>query len=209
MSDHRGPIRLLVVDDHYVVRMGLRTILEDQSELLIVADAEDGTQAMNLFRLHRPDVTLMDLRMPGMSGELTTSAIRKEFPEARIIMLTTFDGADDIHRALQAGACGYVFKNVPGDELVRAINSVHGGERYIPAAVAQRLAERSPQSDLTSREYEVLQLLTKGLCNREIGELLGVSENTVKAHVKHIFSKLEVNDRTEAVTAAFHRGLVH
>lgn len=204
-----NPIRILLVDDHFVVRMGLAAILNLQPDLQVVADAEDGAHALELFRQHQPDVALVDVRMPGMSGLETTKAIRHEFPDARLIMLSTYDGDEDIYRALQAGVRGYLLKSISGEELVKAIKTVHAGEQYLPARVAQRLAERNPESNLTEREMEVLQLMSKGLSKREIGEVIGISENTVKNHVKSILHKLEVNDRTEAITAAIERGILH
>jgi DNA-binding NarL/FixJ family response regulator len=203
------PIQMLIVDDHHLVRIGLAAILDLEPGLAVVAQAEDGLQAVDSYRRHQPDVTLMDVRMPGLGGVETTVAIRKEFPGARVIMLTTFDGDEDIHRAMQAGACGYLLKNVSADELVKAIKAVHAGERYLAAEVARRLAERNAASDLTARELEVLELLVKGLSNREIGRLLGFSENTAKFHVKGILGKLDASDRTEAATAALQRGYLH
>jgi DNA-binding NarL/FixJ family response regulator len=202
-------IRILLVDDHYVVRMGLKAIISSDARLAVVAEADDGAQAIDYYRKHKPDVVLMDLRMPGMSGIEATRGLHREFPEARVVMLTTFDGDEDIHRALEAGARGYLLKNIPGPEFLKALHRVHSGGRYLPEAVAARLAERIPCSDLTVRELEVLQLVEKGLSNREIGEVLGVSENTTKTHLKAILGKLGVTDRTEAVTTALHRGILH
>ena len=205
----KDPVRILLVDDHYVVRAGLAAILNLQPEFAVVAEAEDGSSALERFREHQPDVTLMDLRMPGMSGIEATAAIRQEFPSAKIIMLTTYDGDEDIYRALEAGACGYLLKKTTRQELVKAIRTVYVAERYIPAEIAQRLAERSPNSNLTAREIEVLQLVVKGLSNREIGGTLGCTERTAKFHVQNILAKLEVSDRTEAATAAIQRGILH
>jgi two-component system, NarL family, response regulator len=205
----KNSIRILLVDDHYVVRVGLIGILNLEPDLEIVADAENGAQAIELFRQHRPDVTLMDIRMPRLNGVATTVEIRKEFPEARMIMLTTYDGDEDIHRALRIGARGYLLKNIPGDELIRAIRMVHAGQQYLPTEIARRVAERAPDCDLTPRELEVLHLMAKGLSNREIGEILGFTENTSKAHIKNILSKLDVSDRTEAATRAIERGILH
>lgn len=204
-----NPIRILLVDDHFVVRMGLAAILNLNPELKVIADAEDGAHALELFRQHNPDVALVDVRMPGMSGVETTAAIRKEFPDARLIMLSTYDGDEDIYRALQAGARGYLLKSISGEELIKAIKTVHAGEQYLPQRVAERLSERNPGSDLTARELEVLQLMSKGLSKKEIGEIIGISENTVKNHVKSILHKLDVNDRTEAITASIERGILH
>jgi DNA-binding NarL/FixJ family response regulator len=203
------PIRLLLVDDHYVVRMGLRGVFEDEPDLAVVAEAEDAAQALARFREHRPDVTLMDVRLPGSNGIDATKAIRAEFPTARIVMLTTYDGDEDIHRALAAGALGYLLKSAPGPELLAAIRAAHAGRAFLPEPVRRRLAERGEHAALTTRELEVLQLITKGLNNREIGEVLGISTNTTKAHLKHILAKLGVADRTEAATSALQRGILH
>ena len=202
-------IRILLVDDHYMVRVGLMAILSLETEFNVVGEAEDGPHALELFRKHIPDITLMDLRMPGMSGVETTVAIRKEFPDARIIMLTTYDGDEDIYRGLQVGAQGYVLKRVLGGELVAAIKAVHAGGRYLSAEATRRLSERAPGSDLTARELEVLQYMAKGLNNKEIGGLIGCSRFTAKFHVQNILQKLQVADRTEAVAAAMQRGILH
>jgi len=204
-----NPIRILVADDHSLVRVGLVAVLEFQPDLAVVAQAENGAQVLELYRLHRPDVTLMDMRMPELGGLEATARIRGEFPEARILMLTTFDGDEDIHRALQAGARGYLLKNIPAEELALAIRTVHAGQVYLPAAVARRLAERNVGADLTARELEVLRLIVKGYSNREIGQMLGFSENTAKFHLKGILNKLDVSDRTEAATTALQRGYLH
>ena len=202
------PIRVLLVDDHSIVRIGLRGVLDLEPDLAVVAEAEDGAQAVDLFREHRPDVTLMDLRMPGMDGIETTRRIHASFPQARILMLTTYDGDHDIQRALEAGALGYVLKNVTGDELVRAVRTVHSGQRYLPQAVAARLAEGLARPELTPREIEVLKFVVKGLSNKEIGDRLQMSEHTAKTHLKSILAKLGARDRTEAATSALQRGIV-
>jgi DNA-binding NarL/FixJ family response regulator len=202
-------IRLLIVDDHFLVRIGLLTSLKIYAELKVVAEASTAAQAMELYRQHLPDVVLMDLRLPDSTGIETTIRLRKEFPAAKVIILSSYDGEDDIYRAFQAGAGAYLLKSVLGEELFRAIKIVHGGEQYKPAHIMRCLSEHNPDSDLTPREMEVLELLIKGLSNKEIGDVLGCSENTTKFHVKNILGKLEVNDRTEAATAAFHRGILH
>jgi DNA-binding NarL/FixJ family response regulator len=202
-------IRLLVVDDHLVVRMGLVALLNRQKDFKVVGEAEDGAQAVEKYREHRPDVCLMDIRMPKLTGMQALTAIRAEFPEARVLMLTTYDGDSDIHGALAAGASGYLLKDVEGEELVHAIREVHGGGRYLPAEVAQRLAERGATPQLTPREIEVLELLAKGLSNKEIASVLNFTDFTAKAHVRNILEKLGVEDRTSAVTEALHRGIVH
>lgn len=202
-------IRLLVVDDHLVVRMGVVALLKRRKDFEVVAEAEDGAQAVERYRQHRPDVCLMDIRMPKLTGVQALAAIRAEFPEARVIMLTTYDGDSDIHGALAAGASGYILKDVEGDELVLAIREVHRGHRYLPTEVAQRLAERSETGELTPRELEVLQLLAKGLSNKEIASGLNFTEFTAKAHVRNILEKLGADDRMGAVMEAVQRGIVH
>lgn len=203
------PVRLLVVDDHHIVRQGLIALLATVPEMQVVAQASDGRQALALFRQHQPDVTLMDLRMNSMNGVETTKAIRAEFPNARIIVLTTFDGDEDIYRALQAGAKGYLLKGMDTDELLAAIRAVHSGKSRIPASVAERLAERMNTPALTERETEVLRLIVGGNSNKEIAAVLFISEATVKTHINSLLSKLGVTDRTQAATTALQRGIVH
>ena len=204
-----GAIRIMVVDDHPVVREGLAAMIDRQPDMTVVAEASDGRQAIERFDKMNPDVALMDLRMPVMSGVEAISEIRKRHPAARIIVLTTYDGDEDIYRALQAGAQGYLLKDMFRDELLDAIRAVHRGQRRIPAAIASRLAERIGGPELTARELEVLKLIVKGKSNREIGAHLAISEGTVKGHVNNILSKLGVNDRTQAATTALQRGIVH
>ena len=206
MSD---TIRILIVEDHHIVRKGFVALLRMVSGFEIVAEASDGAQAVALFREHQPDVTLMDLRLPVMGGVDAIRAIRKEFPEARIIVLTTFDGDEDIYRALQAGARGYLLKGMDADDLTGAIRTVHGGKTCIPAEVAGRLAERFSGSALTERETDVLRLIVGGNSNKEIGKKLFISEATVKTHINNLLSKLGVSDRTQAATTALQRGIVH
>jgi two-component system NarL family response regulator len=204
-----GPaIRILIVDDHFIVRMGLKGVLDMQSDMQVVAEAEDGPEAIRQFREHRPDVVLVDLRMPGMSGTEAIAAIRAEFPEASLIAVSTFEGDELVYRALQAGARGYLPKKVPREELIKAIRTVHRGQRYIPVEIASRLADRMEQGDLSPRELEVLQRIARGLSNREIADELGLHESTVKTHVINILGKLGVGDRTLAVTTAIQRGLL-
>jgi two-component system NarL family response regulator len=203
------PVRLLVVDDHHIVRQGLVALLATVPEMQVVAEASDGDQALSLFRQHRPDVTLMDLRMNAMNGVETTRAIRAEFPNARIIVLTTFDGDEDIYRALQAGARGYLLKGMDTEELLAAIRTVHSGKSRIPGPVAVRLAERMNTPSLTDRETEVLRLIVGGNSNKEIAAALFISEATVKTHINSLLSKLGVSDRTQAATTALQRGIVH
>jgi DNA-binding NarL/FixJ family response regulator len=201
-------IRILIVDDHFILRMGLIASLKSDPELSVVAETEKGAQALPLYRKHMPDVVLMDLRMPDLSGVEATAAIRKEFPKANVIILSSHDLEEDIFRAFQVGARGYLLKDVRVEDLAKAIKAVAAGQKHIPPEIAQALADHSTGSDLTERETEVLHLLVKGLNNKEIGSVLGFSENTAKFHVKNIFMKLQVSDRTEAATAALQRGIV-
>jgi two-component system NarL family response regulator len=207
--DEGNLIRILVADDNFLVRLGLGAVLNAQSGMTVIAEAGNGRQAVELFRQHAPDIVLMDLRMPLMTGVEATKAIRSEYPGARIIVLTTYDGDEDIYRALQAGARAYLLKDVLREDLLAAIRAVHAGQRHIPPAVAARLAERLPLSDLTARELEVLKLIVKGMSNSEIGAALTISTGTVKIHVNNILSKLGVSDRTQAATTALQRGIVH
>ena len=202
-------IRIMIVEDHQVVRQGFIALLRLVEGFEIVAEAPDGEQAIGLFRTHRPDVTLMDLRLPKVGGVEAITRIRAEFPEARIIVLTTFDGDEDIYRALQAGAKGYLLKGMSSDELIDAIRLVHGGRSRIPAAVAERLAERLSGPSLTERETDVLRLIVGGNSNKEIASALFISEATVKTHVNNLLGKLGVTDRTQAATTALQRGIVH
>jgi DNA-binding NarL/FixJ family response regulator len=202
-------ISVMLVDDHPAFRKGIAALIASEPDLQVVAEAGDGQEAMNLFRRVKPDVVLMDLRLPGMGGVETTMAIRKEFSEARIIVLTTFDADEDIYRAIQSGAKSYLLKDTPEDELAAAIRAVHAGQEKLPTRVAQRLAERQRRADLSAREMDVLALLIKGRSNKEIGSALFVSEDTVKAHLKTLFAKLNVRDRTEAAISAIRHGIVH
>jgi len=202
-------IRVMTVDDHPIFRGGLAALLAAYPDLKLVAEAGNGRQAVELFRVHRPDVTLMDLSMPVMGGAEAIGHIIAEFPDARIIALTTWDGDGDIHRALDAGARGYLLKDVVSHEVADAIRSVHRGGRVLPPAVAQRLAEFTPRIDLTDRELEVLTHMAQGESNKEIAVALGRTEATVKVHVLHILQKLDAADRTEAVTIGLKRGLIH
>jgi DNA-binding NarL/FixJ family response regulator len=198
----------MLVDDHFIFRQGLQLVIKLRPEMRIVAEADSGCQAVAQFRKHRPEVTLMDLRLPDMSGIDALRAIRKEFPNALVVMLTTYDADEDIHQALNAGAAGYLLKNVSADDLMKAIQTVRAGETYIPPSVAKRLAERKSYRELSSRELQVLQLVAKGLCNKEIADVLHFTEFTAKAHVRNILAKLDVDDRTQAATLAIARGLV-
>ena len=202
-------IRILVAEDHLVARVGVSTIVNMQPDMTVVAEASNGLQAVELFRKHRPDVTLLDLRMPGMGGVEAATAIRAEFPTARMIALTTYGGDEDIRRALAAGVLAYLTKDVLHDELLKAIRAVHEGQTYLPAAVAAALAAQLPRPDLSAREVQVLELIVRGLANKQIAYTLNIAEHTVKNHVKSILSRLGVQDRTQAATAAIQRGIIH
>ena len=202
-------IQIMVVDDHHIVRQGLVALIGTLPDMKVVAQASDGSEAVDLYRAHRPDITLMDLRLPKQNGVEAITHIREEFPSARIIVLTTFDGDEDIYRALQAGAKGYLLKGMNADELTDAIRTVHGGKSRIPAVVAERLAERMGGPSLTGRELDVLKRIVGGRSNKEIASDLFISEATVKTHINSILSKLGVNDRTQAATTALQRGIVH
>jgi DNA-binding NarL/FixJ family response regulator len=202
-------IKILIVDDHHIVRQGLVALLKTVPGLTVAAEAADGEQAVELHRKHKPDVTLMDLRLPKMNGVDAIAKIRDGSPGARIIVLTTFDGDEDIYRALQAGAKGYLLKGMDLAELTEAIRSVHAGRTRIPPRVAEKLAERMSGASLTARELEVLRLIVAGKSNRDIGTALFISEATVKTHVNSLLSKLGVEDRTQAATTALQRGIVH
>ena len=203
------PIRLICVDDHPLMRRGIAAIIEDESDMSLVAEATSGGEAIQKYREHRPDVILMDLRLPDISGIDSLIAIRTEFPDARIVMLTTFEGDVEIQRSLEAGARGYLLKNMLPSELVEAIREVHAGKKRIPAELAAQLADHLGDESLTQREVEVLRAIAGGNRNREIAEQLFISEETVKAHVKHIIGKLGANDRTQAVSIAIQRGIIH
>jgi len=202
-------IRIVVVDDQAVVRQGFVSLINTVADMEVIAEGTNGQQAIELFREHQPDVMLIDLRMPVLTGVEAIAAIRKESPGARMIVLTTYDGDEDIYRSLQAGAQGYLLKDVFFEDLEDAIRKVHAGSRRIPSVVAERLAERMSGSDLTGRELEVLQQIVAGRSNKEIGSHLNISEATVKSHINNILSKLGVSDRTQAATTALQRGLVH
>jgi two-component system NarL family response regulator len=202
-------IKILIVDDHHIVRQGLAALLKTVAGFEVVGEAQDGEQAVELHRKHRPDVTLMDLRLPKMNGVEAITKIRQEFAAARIVVLTTFDGDEDIYRALQAGAKGYLLKGMDLAELSEAIRTVHAGRTRIPPRVAEKLAERMSGATLTAREMEVLRLIVAGKSNKDIGNALFISEATVKTHVNSLLSKMGVEDRTQAATTALQRGLVH
>ncbi len=202
------PIRVLVVEDHHVVRQGLVALLNVVDGLEVVGEAADGVEAIAQFRKHKPDVTLMDLRLPRMGGVDVIQRIRVETPQARFVVLTTYDGDEDIYKALKAGARAYLLKGMTTDELVATIRAVHAGKSHIPPAIAEKLAERMGTEDLTIRELDVLEQIVQGKSNKEIGTELDISEATVKTHINSLLSKLGVTDRTQAATAAIRRGIV-
>jgi DNA-binding NarL/FixJ family response regulator len=202
-------IRVLTADDHPVVRAGIRAMIANEPDLAVVAEAGNGADAVSLYADHQPEVVLMDLRMPGMDGVAATRAILAAHPGARVVALTSYEGDADIYRALDAGACGYLLKDMLGAEVVGAVRAAAGGRRVIPPAVAGRLAEFTPRVDLTPREVEVLRLAAKGLRNRDIARVIGRTEETVKVHLKHVMAKLGAEDRTEATTIALQRGILH
>jgi DNA-binding NarL/FixJ family response regulator len=202
-------LSVLVVDDHPVVRAGLRAMIDAQPDMETVAEAGNGEDAVDLFRRHQPAVTLMDLRMPGMGGVAAIETLHASFPEACILVLTTYDGDEDIYRALHAGARAYLLKDMPREELLETIRAVHAGAHRLPPEVAARLAERMHQSELTSREIEIVERIADGLSNKQIAAALGIGEATVKTHVNNIMGKLGASDRTHAVTLALRRGFLH
>lgn len=202
------PIRIVSVEDHPVFREGVRAIIGSQPDMLLVAQACNAVEAVAEFRRHRPDITLMDVRLPGTSGTDALITIRGEFPQARVIMLSSSDGDGEIQRALRAGAAAYILKSMPKNELLAVIRSVHSGGRHVPPEVAVRLAEHLGEEDLTTRELEVLQLIRDGYRNKQIADQLAIAETTVNFHIKNIVDKLGANDRTHAVTIAMRRGLL-
>jgi two-component system NarL family response regulator len=201
-------IRVLIVDDHSIIRKGLAIIINRDPEMTAIAQAEDGQQAIDRFREYQPDVTLMDLRMPQVGGVEAITAICAEFKSARIIVLTTYDGDEDIYRGLQAGAQGYLLKDAKPNELLNAIRTIHRGQQYIPPEVGAKLVQRMSNPELSERELEVLRLMALGMSNLDIATALSIGESTVKSHVNRVLSKLGVTDRTQAVIVALRRGIV-
>jgi two-component system NarL family response regulator len=208
VSPHNLSIRVLIVEDHHVVRQGLVALLNVADGLEVVGEAADGVEAIAQFRKHQPDITLVDLRLPRLSGVEVIERIRMETPTARFIVLTTYDGDEDIYRALQAGARAYLLKGMTSEELIATIHSVHLGKSYIPPAIAAKLAERLGTEELTPRELDVLEQIVHGKCNNDIATELKISESTVKTHINRLLGKLGVADRTQAATSAIQRGLV-
>lgn len=203
-----SPIRVLIVDDHPVVRAGLTSMLGTQAELQVIGSASSGEEALEMIQRYMPDVVLLDLRMPGINGIDMLVAAKKSGSQARAIILTSYETDEDIYRAVQAGAQGYLLKDTPLKEMLEAIRTVRAGKRYIPRQIAQRLAERMMRANLTAREIEILKMLAKGPTNKQIGHALGISDYTVRNHVNSIIEKLEVSDRTEAATTAIQRGII-
>ncbi|MBI4781026.1 MAG: response regulator transcription factor [Oscillatoriophycideae cyanobacterium NC_groundwater_1537_Pr4_S-0.65um_50_18] len=209
MTSSSSPIRILIVDDHPIVRNGLALMVKYESGMETLAEASSGAEAIEQFRRYQPDVTLMDLRLGDMNGVEVIAAIRQDFPTARIVILTTYDTDEDIYRGLQTGAKGYILKDAPLDELLKAIRTVHAGQQYIPPEVGAKLAERLSRPQLSERERDVLQLMAQGKSNQDIADSLHITENTVKYHVNNILSKLSVSDRTQAVLMALKRGIAN
>ncbi|HZU09487.1 MAG TPA: response regulator transcription factor [Pseudacidobacterium sp.] len=209
MNRHENKaVRILIVDDHPVVQAGLASMLATHKDIEVIGSASSGEEALTMAQQDTPDIILLDLRMPGMSGIDTLRALKEAQTTARTIILTSFETDENIYRAIQAGAQGYLLKDTSQDQMLEAIATVHAGKRYIPRPIAARLAERMLRSDLTARELEILEMLAKGLTNKQIGHALAISENTVRNHVNSIMEKLEVSDRTEAVAVAIQQGII-
>ena len=205
----RAAITLMIVDDHPLMRIGMKAVIQGQEDMTIVGEAKDGHTAVQMYRTLHPDVVLMDLRLPGKTGIEATAAIVSEFPHARLLVISNYDGDEDISQAMAAGAAGYLFKSIMEDELLNAIREVHAGKRYLPRNVTVRLRERTEPVRLTQRENDILSMLGKGFSNKELANVLGVSTDTVKTHLKNLFRKLNVSDRAEAVREAIYRGFLH
>src|SRR5579864_6592315 len=209
VNSSESKIRIVIADDHFLARMGLVALLNTETDMEVIGEAGNGKEAVEILEKLKPDLALMDLRMPGKDGIQATTEIKRKFPTASILILTTYDGDADIHRALEAGAQGYVLKNSTRESLIPALRAVAAGRRWIPSDIANRLASRGTFEELTPREIEVLHELARGLANKEIADTLGIREYTVKGHLKNILGKLRVADRTEAVTTAIVRGIIH
>jgi DNA-binding NarL/FixJ family response regulator len=209
MEPDAAPIRILIVDDHPIMRVGIAAIINAQPRMQVVGQAGTSAEAVRIFQAMQPDLTLMDLRLPDRSGVEAIRSIRAISPKAKIVVLTTYEGDEDIHQALDAGARGYIIKGMPHDALVKALQRVHAGQRYLPQVVTEALSSRIPGSHLSQREQEVLQLMFAGYSNRAIAEQLAIKEATVKSHVSVILMRLDVSDRTQAVVEGLKRGLVH
>jgi DNA-binding NarL/FixJ family response regulator len=209
MEMNTSKMRVLIVDDHPLMRVGIAAIIDGQPRMTTVAQAGSGEEAIQMYEQHLPDITLMDLRLPQLSGVETICSIRRLHPQARFVVVTTYEGDEDIHQALEAGAQGYIIKGMPYELLIQALERVHAGGRFLPVPVKRALASRTPDSDLSHRERQVLKLLATGNSNKQIGELLGITEATVKSHVSTILMRLNAVDRTQAVISALQRGLVH
>jgi len=209
MEETAAVIRVLIVDDHPIMRVGIAAIVNAQADMKVVGQAGNVAEALRMYEAQQPDLTLMDLRLPDRSGVEAIRMIRARSPRARVIVLTTYEGDEDIHQALEAGARGYLIKGMPHDALVKALYRVHAGQRFIPQPVSEALSSRLPGSHLSQREQQVLQLMFAGKSNREIAEELDIKEATVKSHVSVILMRLNVNDRTQAVVESLKRGLVH
>ena len=207
MTPH--PVKVLLVEDHFLARVALRSVLNGRFDVSIAAEAESGEQALEIYDQVLPDVTLMDLRLPGMNGFDTIAAIRKRHRDARVVVLTNYEGSEDVFRALRMGAMAYLTKDASGDQVLDAILTVHGGVRYLPRTVRDRLAERIPAADLTPREHQVLTLITRGKSNRDIATELNIAEKTVRIHVSSVLDKLNARDRTQAAIYAIQQGIVH
>jgi two-component system NarL family response regulator len=201
-------IRILIADDHLVFRMGLKTLLNSEDDIEIVGEANDGPSTIAAYKRFRPDITLLDLRMPGGGGQYAIQQIRACNPRARILVLSSYASEEEVYGAMRNGASGYVLKDVDRDELTAALRKTHAGQNYLPGKLADLVAERAPRPELTPREHEVLTLIARGLINREIAQVLGTSESTVRNHTIHLFAKLDVSDRTEAATFAIQRGII-
>lgn len=201
-------INVLIADDHLVFRMGLKTLLSAEDDVRVVGEASDGPSTVAAYRRLRPDVTLLDLRMPGGGGMLALQEILAANPNARIVILSSYASEEEVYSAMRAGACGYVLKDVDREQLTAALRKAHSGQNYLPGDLAALIAERAPRPELTRREREVLQLIARGLINREIAQVLGTSESTVRNHTINLFAKLDVSDRTEAATFALQRGII-